>query len=84
MATGAAGTRRTDGGVCTCMLRAGPVSANLSPPAGVSLESRFQLERPETQPPHPPHLDLPRGGAAGRAGSLSSAKGLPESQLTTW
>lgn len=84
MATGAAGTQRTDGGVCTRVLLAGPVNINLSPPAGVSLESRFQLEWPETQPPHPLHLDLPRGRAAGWAGSVSSAEGLRESQLTTW
>lgn len=73
VATGAAGT--TDEGVCTRVLPAGPVSANLSPPAGGSPESRFQLERPETDPLLHTHLTCPEAGRQAEQGPSAQPRG---------
>ena len=79
MATEATGTRRTDKGVCTRVLPAGPVSANLSPPEGGRQSPGSSLSGQKLPPPTHTPLDLPRGGAAGQAGPVNSAEGLRES-----
>lgn len=73
VATGAAGT--TDEGVCTRVLPAGPMSANLSPPAGVLPEPRFQLERPETAPLPHTHLACPGAGWQAERGLAAQPRG---------
>ena len=72
MATGAAGTRHTDGGVCTRVLRAGPVSANLSPLQGGRQSPGSNLSGQKPSPPTPRIWTCP--GAGRQAGQGPSAQ----------
>ena len=65
MATEATGTRRTDKGVCTRVLPAGPVSANLSPPEGGRQSPGSSLSGQKLPPPHT-HTPGPAPGRGGR------------------
>lgn len=78
MATGATGT--TDKGVCTRVLPAGPMSANLSPPAG---GHRIRFQRPGQKPTPPAHTpDLPRGGRQAEQGPSAQPRGCEN--LSSW
>lgn len=75
VATEATGTRRTDKGVCTRVLPAGPVSANLSPPEGGRQSPGSSLSGQKLPPPHTHPWTCPGAGRQAKQGLLTQPRG---------